>query len=49
MDRILKAADVDVLDMQHAIGRDGFYDLGHLNREIGAVAFTNAIEEWLCA
>lgn len=49
VDRILKAADVDVLDMQHAISRDGFYDLGHLNREIGAVAFTNAIEEWLCA
>lgn len=49
VDGILQTAGVEVLDMQHAISREGFYDLGHLNREIGAVAFTEAIEEWLCS
>lgn len=49
VDSILQTAGIDVLDMQHAISREGFYDLGHLNREVGAVTFTKAIEEWLCA
>lgn len=45
---MFESAGVDILDMRNAIGREGFYDLGHLNREVGAVQFTNAIEEWLC-
>ena len=45
---MFQESGIDILDMRDAIDREGFYDLGHLNREVGAVQFTNAIEEWLC-
>ncbi len=46
-DRIMEAAGVEILDLENALPRDCFHDLGHLNREHGAYVFTEVMDRWL--
>jgi len=46
-DAILQEAGVAVLDLENALPRDCFHDLGHLNVEHGAVVFTEEVDPWL--
>ena len=44
---IMDAHGVEHIDMTGAYPREYFHDLGHLNYEVGAVAFTKEIDLWL--
>ena len=44
---ILTDRGIEVKDMTHAFPREYFYDFGHMNFEVGAVAFTKEIDLWL--
>lgn len=46
-DAILAEGGIEVLDLENALPRDCFHDLGHLTVEHGAVVFTEEIEPWL--
>jgi hypothetical protein len=46
-DAVLASRGVEILDMESALPRDCFHDLGHLNYEHGARVFTGEIDRWL--
>lgn len=46
-DEILQESGIEILDLENALPRDCFHDLGHLNMEHGAIVFTEEIETWL--
>lgn len=46
-DQILTDCGIEVLDMENVLPQDCFHDLGHLNKEHGAVVFTEEIDPWL--
>lgn len=44
---ILSAYGVEMLDLETEIPPEYFYDLGHLNHDIGSPRFTERLDEWL--
>ena len=46
---ILAAGGIEIRDMTHSYPREYFYDIGHLNYEVGAEVFTREIDIWLAS
>ena len=44
---IMSNGGVEVCDMTSSFGPVNFHDIGHMNFETGAVAFTEAFDEWV--
>lgn len=44
---ILNENNIEVLDLENSFSNECFYDLAHLNLEIGSDRFTKEIEKWL--
>lgn len=44
---IMDQNNIEYIDLARAYGREYFYDLGHLNYQLGAVEFTKEIDKWL--
>ena len=47
VDEILAENGIEVLDLENALPRECFHDLGHLNMEHGAGAFMEELTPWL--
>jgi predicted DNA-binding ArsR family transcriptional regulator len=47
VNEILKENNIEVLDLSNKFNSSDFHDLGHLNREEGAVKFTEEVDKWL--
>lgn len=46
-DEILKASNIETLDLEDTFGQEYFYDTGHMNYDFGSVRFTEYIDNWL--